>query len=139
MVLKARTKAPDWSADGDRKKWAKCMNHPLPTNHNVTPDTDPFFYDEEESAHICNGTYDDRVCPFREACLHRALVNNEQAGTFGGFTTEQRKWIRRERTLIPRPSWEESEEWRDLVPPSEYFAALKEAEKDGDEAEIDPS
>lgn len=121
MVLKARTRAPDWSAGGDKDREAKCMKFPLPSNHVVNPDTDPFFLDEEEAITICNGTWDDRICPFRSRCLERGLINNEQAGAFGGFTTEQRRWIRRNRDMIPRDSWNNSEAWRWIVPSPEFF------------------
>lgn len=134
MVLKARVLAPDWSADGNPDAEAKCRKHPLPTNHEVNADTDPFFYDEEEAIHICNGTYDQKVCPFRRSCLHRALVNNEQAGAFGGFTTEQRRWIRRNRDLIPRDSWGDSDRWRWIVPSPEFFEETDEEADAGQEA-----
>jgi hypothetical protein len=132
MVLKSRLPPVDWKAGGNKEREAKCLKHPLPTNHEVNADTDPFFYDEEEAAHICNGTYDNKVCPFREKCLHRALVNNEQSGTFGGFTVEQRRWIRRPINGISRFDWEPEKqaEWRDLVPPPEFFTE----EQDADEA-----
>ena len=130
MVLKSRLEAPDWSAGHNPAKEAKCRKFPLPTKHEVTKDNDPWFEDEEEATHICNGTWDNYVCPFRERCLHIALVNNEQAGMFGGFTVQQRRWIRRNRDLIDRTEWPNSESWRDQVPPPEYF-------EEGEDAVID--
>lgn len=121
MVLKARTLAPDWSANGHREREAKCRKFPLPKNHEANAETDPWFYDEEEAITICNGTWDNEVCPFRAGCLERALINNEQSGAFGGFTTEQRRWIRRNRDLIPRSEWGDSERWRWIVPSPEFF------------------
>jgi hypothetical protein len=131
MVLKARTKAPDWSAGENKEKEAKCRKHPLPKNHDVTPETDPFFMAEEEAISICNGEFDNYICPFRAGCLERALINNEQAGAFGGFTTEQRRWIRRNRDIIPRSEWNDSERWRGWVPSPEFFE-LEDEEIDGD-------
>lgn len=128
MVLKSRLRAPDWSAGHNPAKEAKCRKFPLPQHHNVTPDTDPWFLDQEEASHVCNGTYDGKVCPFREKCLEMALVNNEQDGCFGGMTLLQRRWIRRNRELIPRDTWSESEVWRWLVPPPQFFEV-----DDGDE------
>lgn len=124
MVLKSRLRAPDWSADGNPDREAKCRKHPLPTNHVVNADTDPFFLDQEEAAHVCNGTFDQKVCPFRARCLYGALVNNEQDGTWGGFTTEQRRWIRRQRyvkapeVVIYPDDWEPTNQdsWREGVP-----------------------
>lgn len=130
MVLKSRLPAPDWSADGDEERDAKCRHFPVPTQHDVTPDTDPFFYDMEEAAHICNGTYDNRVCLFRNRCLHIALVNNEGAGVFGGLLTIQRRWVRKN---INRVEWPEPNEWRHEVPPLEFFE--EDDEEDAEEEE----
>lgn len=132
MVLKSRVEAPDWTAGGNPDREAKCRKHPLPTNHNVNAETDPFFYDEAEARHICNGEYDDYVCPFREECLERALINNEQSGTFGGFTVLQRRWIRRNKDLLPRDLWAYSDSWRWIVPSPEHLESI-EAGDDADE------
>jgi hypothetical protein len=130
MVLKARTLAPDWSAGENEDREAKCRKFPLPKNHDVNAHTDPFFMDEEEATHVCNGTYDDYVCPFRQVCLYRALVNNEQAGAFGGMTTEQRRWIRRNRDLISRSDWDISDMWRETVPTPAQLEELNREEQD---------
>lgn len=137
MVLKSRVLAPDWTAGGNPEKEAKCRKVPLPSNHDVNADTDPFFYDEPEARHVCNGTYDGYVCPFRQVCLYRALVNNEQAGTFGGMTTEQRRWIRRNRDLIERENWVQSDGWRWIVPEPEYFEET--GEEDGVDTQEPPA
>jgi hypothetical protein len=132
MVLKSRVPSPDWGAGEDPDKEAKCRKFPLPKNHQI--EDDPWFHDMEEATPVCNGDYDGIVCPFREFCLYRALVNNEQFGVFGGLLPVQRRWIRRE---IPRDEWDESEKWRDRVPSLEYFEELERAddEEDADEAE----
>lgn len=144
MVLKSRVPAPDWSANENPHREAKCRKHPLPTKNDPNADNDPWFFDEEEAAHVCNGTYDGRVCPMREVCLYGALVNNEQAGVWGGFLTVQRRWIRKQREAeddnerIYRDDWEYSEQWRDRVPDLEYFDELErlaDAEEDSDEEE----
>lgn len=145
MVLKSRVLAPDWSAGGNEERDAKCRHTPLPTKNDPDEFTDPFFYDEEEARHVCNGTYDGVLCPFREICLYRALVNNEQAGTFGGLTYEQRRWVRRHSRLpkpgsldeLPEPfilasTWSQPALWRHLVPEPED---LELAEEDADDAE----
>lgn len=145
MVLKSRLLAPDWSAGGDEDREAKCRKFPLPTKNDPDEFTDPFFYDEEEARHVCNGTYDGRLCPFRRGCLHRALVNNEQAGTFGGLTTEQRRWVRRHSRLpkkdsgdpMPEPfihqlDWDRPEVWLHLVPEPEDLIPTE--DEDADEA-----
>jgi len=135
MVLRARLRAADWGAGGNPDKEAKCRKHPLPKDHDVNPDTDPFFYDEEEASHICNGTYDDKVCPFRARCLEWGLINNDQHGTFGGLVTIQRRWVRRNREDIPRDTWDDSDAWRDQVPPVSFFS--EEVSVEGEE-EADP-
>lgn len=135
MVLRSRVYVPPsfWSADEDPEREAKCRKFPLPSNHEVTPETDPFFMDEEEATDICNGTWDNKVCPFRQFCLYRALVNNEQWGASGGMTAEQRRWIRRNRELIPRESWDINDAWRHLVPSPERLLEMALEETDDDE------
>lgn len=131
MVLKSRVHAPDWSANGDTDKEAKCRKHPLPTKHDT--ENDPWFYDEIEAASICNGDYDNKVCPFRQTCLHISLVNNEQSGVFGGLLPIQRRWIRKNPEQIEKFDWPYSEKtkwatgWRDLVPSVEFLEAEAEA------------
>ena len=115
MVLRSRVSAPDWSAGDDPDREAKCRKHPLPTDHREQDD--PWFSQERDAVHICNGTYDDKVCPMRDSCLHRALVNNEQYGVFGGLMVVQRRWIRRH---IPRDNWRDKG-LADEVPPIQYF------------------
>lgn len=119
MVLKSRLPPVDWSANGDPDREALCRKFPLPDDHDVSKD--PWFHDMEEAAHVCNGTYSDVVCPFRDRCLHRALVNNEGNGVFGGLLPVQRKWIRRESQVIPRALWDLPREWRHKVPSLEFF------------------
>lgn len=135
MVLRSRLPAPDWSANEDPEFEAKCRKHPLPTNHNV--DDDAWFHDMEEAAAICNGTYDGRVCPFRDQCLHIGLVNNEQFGVFGGLLPVQRRWVRRENEEIPRDQWSQPEDWLHKVPSLEYFEQLGQADDEADDVEAE--
>lgn len=127
VVLKSRVKAPDWSANDDPERDAKCRHFPLPRNHDVRPETDPWFYDMEESASVCIGEFDNRPCPFLGRCLFGSLLNNEGSGTFGGFLPIQRKWIRRN---VPKSIWHRSNLWRHLVPPLEFFEEDEDAEAD---------
>lgn len=96
MVLKSRRLAPDWSADGDIFRAAKCRKF------EVKRGRDPWFDDEEQAAEICLGTNDGVECPMRTKCLGRALVNNEQYGIFGGLALVQRRWIRKN---FPMHEW----------------------------------
>lgn len=149
MVLKSRVKAPDWSADGNTEKEAKCRKHPLPKDNVCNAETDPWFYAEEEAARVCNGDDDQRVCPFRQACLYGALVNNEQSGVFGGLTTRQRRWIRKQRKgdpegalgLTDEPIWEDqwadSDEWRHKVPTTEELKEMEDEEIDDEEEDTE--
>lgn len=141
MVLKSRVKAPDWSADANPDKEAKCRKHPLPKNNVVNAETDPWFYAEAEAAVICNGELDGRVCPFRERCLYGALENNEQSGVFGGLTPRQRRWIRKdaraEEPRIFRDEWSESENWREVVPSDSRLKELEDEARDREEEDSD--
>jgi hypothetical protein len=131
MVLKSRLPPVDWSADGDPDREALCRKFPLPDDNDVSKD--PWFHDMEEAALICNGTYSGVVCPFRSRCLHRALVNNEGSGVFGGLLPIQRKWVRKN---VPKVDWEYPDEWLETVPPLEFFEEsddLADAEEDDED------
>ena len=123
---------PDWGAGEHPDREAKCRKHPLPTNHNVNADTDPWFYDPEEAAKICNGTNDGRICPFLQECLHISLVNNDQVGCYGGLVPVQRRWVRRN---VPRDEWDDFD--IRIVPPPEYFLEEHDEDEDGNDAEED--
>lgn len=165
MVMISRMSLPDWTADDDPENEAKCRKHPIPSRdeikeqinqadpenakelddpawlsnkelQNAVELADPFFYDEPEAAHVCAGTYDGKVCPFRGHCLEIALVNNESVGTFGALTTLQRKWVRKNipryiyktdengnvlkdkdgEKIIEKNNWRWSKDWMHLVP-----------------------
>lgn len=127
MVLKSRIPAPDWSANDNPDNEALCRKFPLPTHHDT--ENDPWFHDMEEASHICNGTYSDSVCPFRERCLHISLINNEGSGVFGGLLPVQRKWIRKN---VPKAIWHRSALWLHLVPPLEFFKEDDAEEEDNE-------
>jgi hypothetical protein len=168
MVMISRMSLPDWTANDDPEKEAKCRKHPIPSRdeikerinrenpesdrpsddpswltdkelQNAVEMADPFFYDEPEATAICRGTYDGKGCPFRNICLEIALVNNESVGTFGGLTTLQRKWVRKNipryeyktdakgkvlkdkdgNKIVKKNNWRWSNEWLDQVPSHE--------------------
>jgi hypothetical protein len=58
---------------------------------------DPWFDHqyEQDAKDICNGTWDDKVCPIRNECLTYAAVNNEAFGVWGGKSEEERIMMRR--------------------------------------------
>lgn len=87
-MLHSRIRMPDWSDDHEDGE-AKCRRFPRPR-----PGNDPWFEDKEEAAHVCNGVYDDRVCPRRDQCLYMAMVNFESFGIWGGMTEGQRRALR---------------------------------------------
>lgn len=175
MVMISRMSLPDWSADDDTEKEAKCRKHPIPSRSTIRAEwyanteeeitdkelqnavelADPFFYDEAEAAHICRGTYDGKVCPFRNNCLEIALVNNESVGTFGGLTTLQRKWVRKnipryeyklddngkpvldkdKKKIVVKNNWRWSKEWIHLVPSHESLDPNTESDDDEEDEE----
>lgn len=100
--MKLRISAPDWSANDNEEKEAKCRKF------SVKQGRDPWFDDEEEAVRICNGTDDGVVCPMRHSCLIFALVNNEHNGIWGGMNSDDRRTLRR---FTPKEQWK----WR---PPS---------------------
>lgn len=69
---------------------------------------DPFFVEQDEALHICNGTEDGIVCPVREECLLYALTNNCREGVWGGTSELGRRAMRKRWPLKgkePRPEW----------------------------------
>lgn len=94
---------------------------------------DPWFHDMEEAAEICNGTWSNVVCPFRMGCLHRALVNNEGYGVFGGLLPIQRKWIRRN---IPKDQWSDPRMWFLRVPSVAVLEEEQAADAEEDDVEV---
>lgn len=97
MVLRLRLEVPDnW-----RK--AKCRSLVHKTGE------DPFFDDEDEAIHMCNGTYDGQICPIRHECLLFALTNNCSAGVWGGTMPVTRKALRKRWPLKgrqPHSEWQ---------------------------------
>lgn len=74
---------------------------------------DPFFDDQEEAIHLCNGTYDGVVCPIREKCLTYALANNEKFGVWGGMSELGRKAMRRK--FPHRKGKDTPKQWRHMT------------------------
>jgi WhiB family transcriptional regulator, redox-sensing transcriptional regulator len=58
-------------------------------------DTELFFTDHATSNELAKAIC--AACPVREACLDRALANNEQYGVFGGLTAKERRALGRKR------------------------------------------
>lgn len=117
MVLRSRVEAPDWTANGDPEAEAKCRRFPLPSREHGRTE-DPFFDDEDpEATHVCNGTYDGVVCPFRATCLYHGLINNAQHGIWGGTMPVQRQWVRRK---ISKIAWDNPMLF-DRIPPLDQF------------------
>lgn len=134
MVMRLRIPAPHWeSVSGSQD--AKCLKFP------GKREFDPWFDDMDEARHICNGTFDDRVCPIREQCLLFALVNNEHEGVFGGTLPEQRHDLRqrhKRKTRGPIPAQWRFEHVRSLTIVREEIAereAEREARRSGGDQE----
>jgi hypothetical protein len=105
-------------------------------------ETDEIPRDEDEvmdeARAMCNGAYDDVVCPLRHECLIFALTNNLKEGVFGGTTPLDRKAIRKQWPLksgkVPRPEWK----WHPQgVPVSWFGEAVIQAELDAEDEEED--
>lgn len=89
MVLFSRDSVVEWTGETDPAKRALCLDFPAPT-----PGADPWFQGADEAVHICNGTSGGPICPVRERCLKRALINNERWGVWGGLLHHDRKRIK---------------------------------------------
>ena len=128
--MKLRIEAPFWDGGGNHKKAAKCLRFPGDVSRE-----DPWFDDMDEAKQICNGDNDGIVCPLRQKCLVFAAVNNEHYGIWGGLSSEQRHWMRRN---VPKEEWS-----YDSAPPHEFVleeiearqAARKAAGFSGDQQE----
>lgn len=101
MVLKPRAEAPQWINEENPDKSAKCLMFP-PFHDEGGNLVDPWFEgDELAAAAICNGEWDDQVCPIRDQCLEWALLNNEKYGVWGGMLEHDRLNIRQARREEP--------------------------------------
>lgn len=96
MVMRLRKNAPDWTANFNPEKQAKCISFP-PSRGN-----DPWYDEQDEAIQICNGDNDGVVCPMRHECLMFALTNNEAHGVWGGMYLEDRTRLRR---FIKKKDW----------------------------------
>lgn len=99
MVIHLRVSPPKIWKD------AKCLGAPP-----ASGDYDPFFDEDDTSDALafCNGTYDGKICPIRDACMKFALTNNEHYGIWGGCSEVTRKALRKRWPLKgkePRPEW----------------------------------
>lgn len=89
MVLISRDRAVDWAQDDDLSREALCRKFPLPRFG-----ADPWFDDPSAAMAVCNGDSGGPVCPMRNRCLRRALINNESWGVWGGLMLHDRKMIK---------------------------------------------
>jgi len=118
-----RVGAPDWEYIG-----AKCLKFRPFRPENCGPDDieDPWFDPDqyEDAKAICNGTYDQKICPARDTCLKFASINNEASGVWGGMDEFERQALRRRmkhkyRTRPDRaPSWEYTWQHREKTAPN---------------------
>lgn len=97
MVMKLRIPSPDWTGLHNGGKVGKCVWIKPVSGY------DPFFDDEDEAIHICNGFREEDICPLRHECLIFALVNNEADGIWGGTHPHDRKRLRH---TVNRSEWE---------------------------------
>lgn len=89
MVLQSRDVPVDWSAQDNPYQEASCRKYPPPRYK-----ADPWFDDMAEAMAICNGEHGNPVCPMRQRCLKRAMVNNERWGIWGGMYAHDRKELK---------------------------------------------
>ena len=89
MVLFSRDSVVEWTGETDPSRRALCLDFPTPS-----PDFDPWFREAPEAQQICNGSSGGPVCPVRDRCLKRAMVNNERHGVWGGLLHHDRKRIK---------------------------------------------
>ncbi|MEV4575989.1 WhiB family transcriptional regulator [Nonomuraea jabiensis] len=105
MVLKPRAEAPRWINKENPAKSAKCLRFP-PHREDDGVLKDPWFEgDELSAAAICNGDWDDQMCPIRNECLHWALLNNEKFGVWGGMLPHDRLNMRQAKREDPYMEW----------------------------------
>lgn len=130
MVIQSRVSPPDWTdEDGGGEDGARCRRFPMARDPDGVVRNDSWFQDAENALPICNGDWIGSPCPMRRLCLHVALVNNEQHGTWGGMTAPQRKWIRRN---VPRTRWTDEAWLRENVPGPDYFRDLGDEDPDAE-------
>lgn len=98
MVLKLKENTPNlWQG-------AKCVNFP-PT------ETEDAWFDNDcsdDAISLCNGTYDNIICPLRSQCLKFALANRERFGVWGGMSELGRAAMLRKLPPVhrkPNPEW----------------------------------
>ncbi|MFD9947216.1 MULTISPECIES: WhiB family transcriptional regulator [Nonomuraea] len=126
MVLKPRTRAPDWSASGNPTRAAKCL--PFRPNPRRDPWFDPAQY--SDALAVCNGEADGLVCPMRQQCLEFACINNESIGIWGGLPPHDRRALRWERKAHLKNPKTRTTPWEwTWHPPTQQESADLEAEE----------
>ncbi len=134
MVIQSRITPPDWTDDmGGGEEGARCRLFPISRADDGLVRNDAWFQEADEALSVCNGEFSDSPCPLRDSCLRIALVNNDLHGVWGGMTSPQRKWVRRN---IPSIRWRDSEHLREVVPPPDYFSSMGDEDPDEDEEDF---
>lgn len=129
MVIQSRVNPPDWTdEEGGGEEAARCANFTISRDDDGLVRNDVWFQDAKEALPVCNGDYIGTPCPMRHGCLLFALANNDSTGVWGGMTTPQRRWIRRN---MAKADWYNEKALRDKVPGPDYFKDY------GDETEDD--
>ena len=90
MPLFSRDGPVDWSQQDNPFREALCRKFGIPLRT-----YDPWFDDQAEALQICNGESGGPVCPMRQRCLKRALLNNEAHGVWGGMLLHDRKALKK--------------------------------------------
>lgn len=131
MVLQTRLSPPDWTDDpGGGLDGARCRVFIISRDPDGIVRNDAWFQEAEEALPVCNGDYIGTPCPMRRDCLLQSLMNNDQSGVWGGMTTNQRRWIRRN---VSRDLWRDDKHLREVVPTAEYFEDLGDEDPDWEE------
>jgi hypothetical protein len=88
MAMRPAVNAPDWSESHYRGA-AKCRGAIFDLDGK-----DIFFEDSELALGVCNGDWDNVVCPRRTECLRVAMFNAEAYGVWGGMLPADRLRMR---------------------------------------------
>lgn len=88
-MLISRDSLVEWTGETNPRLRARCLDFPLPNKF-----YDPWFENAVDAMSICNGDPVGPVCPVRDRCLKRALVNNERFGIWGGMLHDDRKRLK---------------------------------------------
>lgn len=88
MAMRPSVNAPDWS-ESHRRGAAKCRGAVFDLDGQ-----DIFFDDADFAMKVCNGDWDNTICPRRTECLRVAMLNAEAYGVWGGMSPADRLRLR---------------------------------------------